>query len=491
TDDDLTPAPPPAPPPVPPPVQLLADDLAESPDAGAAFILPGGKLDPDALRAAFGDSTSEDDESGLPRVTFKLQRDLDKRLDKYLTDRITFMSRSQLQRLIDDGGVTVNGRKPKAATKLRIGDEVTVVVPPPPVTEIQPENIPIEVLFEDEHLIVINKSPDIIVHPARSHNKGTLVHALAWHFKHNSPTGGGLSTVGKDFARPGIVHRLDRHTSGVMVAAKSDEAHWKLGRQFELRQTDKRYLAIVEGLIESDADVIEYPIGPSPSKAKGQREKMVVRHDEQGKHALTIYRVRQRFGASGTSALRADSSSATTGTASASTLPPHLRPELMEALTPKAGPMPGGEPKSRLAEPTYQRNRSGAERRFTLVELELKTGRTHQIRVHLSHLGFPILGDDLYGGHHSTAEMLNADARLSPPDSPLPIPHSRSCIIARQALHAAMLTFVHPITNQKMTFSAPVRSDMADALRLLRARPDAGPVMHVPGSVLDLGAIAP
>lgn len=439
------------------------------PEAGGDFILPGGKLDPDALRQAFGDSASEDDESGLPRVTFKLQRDLDKRLDKYLTDRITFMSRTQLQRLIEEGGVTVNGRKGKASIRLRIGDEVTVVVPPPPVTEIQPENIPLEALFEDEHLIVVNKSPDIIVHPARSHNKGTLVHALAWHFRYNSPSGGGLSTVGKEFARPGIVHRLDRHTSGVMVAAKSDEAHWKLGRQFELRQTDKRYLAIVEGVIETDADVIEHPIGPSPSKAKGQREKMVVRHDELGKHAVTIYRVRQRFGAVPGSGR---------GTrATAGTVPPHLRPELMAAARASAmAPVPVPRASSRSSA------EAASTRGFTLVELELKTGRTHQIRVHLSHMGFPIVGDDLYGGHHSTRAMI--DPRESGE-------RGKAMVMGRQALHAAMLSFVHPVTEKKMTFSAPLRSDMAELLRVLRGRDDAGPVMEVPGAVLDLGAIAP
>ncbi len=486
---------------------LGADEVASAPASPAAgpadaapFILPGGKLDPDALRAAFGDSASEDDEAGLPRVTFKLQRDLDKRLDKYLTDRITFMSRSQLQRLIDDGGVTVNGRKPKAATKLRIGDEVTVVVPPPPATEIQPENIPIEVLFEDEHLIVINKSPDIIVHPARSHNTGTLVHALAWHFKHNSPSGGALSAVGKEFARPGVVHRLDRHTSGVMVAAKTDEAHWKLGRQFELRQTDKRYLALVEGLIEADADIIEHPIGPSPSKAKGQREKMVVRHDEQGKHALTIYRVRQRFGVPvgtppGAAAPRDLSGAPIDDTAPehprpnvpANSIPPHLRPAFVAALQQRRSPEDG--PSAARPTPAPPANRHP---RFTLVELELKTGRTHQIRVHLAHMGFPIVGDDLYGGHHSTAEMLNPKApraaQAAPPGAGQP---GGRFVLSRQALHAAMLSFVHPVTGRKMTFTAPLRDDMAEALRLLRSREDAGEVLNIPGAVLDMGAILP
>lgn len=384
------------------------------------LILPGGKVDPDAVRTAVG-LDGADDESGLARVTFRLTRDLEKRLDKYLTDRITFMSRSQLQRLIDDGGVTVNGRTPKASTKLRLGDEVMVAVPPPPVTEIQPENIPIEVLFEDQHIIVLNKSPDIIVHPARSHNTGTLVHALAWHFMHASSHGGSLSPVGAEFARPGVVHRLDRHTSGVMVAAKTDEAHWKLGRQFELRQTDKRYLAVVEGVIEADADVIDLPIGPSPSKAKGQREKMVVRHDEAGRNAVTIYRVRQRF----------------------------------SPVTP------------------------GAPRGFTLVELELKTGRTHQIRVHLSHMGYPIAGDDMYAGHVFTARQLAGT------------PGDDRTVIARQALHAALLGFMHPVSQQPMVFTAPVRDDMAELITLLRASRGAGPVLTPPGAAIDLDAAIP
>src|ERR1051326_4164732 len=147
-------------------------------------------------------------------------------------------------------------------------------------------------MYEDEFLIVINKAPDIIVHPARSHLKGTMVYALAWRFKNS---GGGLSQVGTEFARPGVVHRLDRHTSGVIVFAKQDEAHWKLGHQFEHRRVEKRYLAIAHGRLEPPADVIDLPIGPHPSRDKGYREKYVVRHDEQGKPSVTIYRVRERY----------------------------------------------------------------------------------------------------------------------------------------------------------------------------------------------------
>jgi 23S rRNA pseudouridine1911/1915/1917 synthase len=373
---------------------------------GEDLLLPSGRVDPEAIRSASEAESEADEDEQLARVQFILRRDLRKRLDEYLADRIGFMSRNQLQRLIDKGGVWVNQRQPKSSTVLRKGDVVEVLIPPPPSTEIQPEEIPLEVLYEDAHLLVVNKSPDIIVHPARSHLSGTMINALAWHFRHR--TGGGLSNVGEEFARPGVVHRLDRHTSGVIVFAKDDEAHWKLGHQFEHRRVDKRYLAIVHGRVEPDIDVIDVPIGPHPSREKGYREKYVVRHDEQGKASVTIYRVREQYNAHD-------------------------------------------------ADPAN---------RFTLLELELKTGRTHQIRVHLSHLDWPIVGDDMYGGR----------------------PHLRedgTPVIARQALHAAILGFEHPITGEKMVFTAPLRGDMAELVQRLRA---AGDVRRpeVPGATVDL-----
>jgi 23S rRNA pseudouridine1911/1915/1917 synthase len=404
-----------------------------------SLVLRGGKVDPDALRraveaaqvAAVEEGADAESDDVLPRVTFTLQRDLQKRLDKYLTDRITFMSRNQLQKLIDRGGVTVNGRQPKASTVLRLNDTVEVIVPAPPSGETIPENIPLDIMFEDEHMLVLNKSPDIIVHPARSHNKGTLINALAYHFKHRSTSGGGLSGVGKDHARPGVVHRLDRHTSGVIVFAKQDEAHWKLGHQFEHRRVDKRYIAIVEGIIETDADVIDLPLGPHPSKEKGYREKQVVRHDEQGKNAVTICRVRERYytqiaSSTGTGAAASDGTSSSAATA------------------PKS-PAGWDAPASVFALPS-----KAAPRGYTLVELELKTGRTHQIRVHLSHLGWPIVGDDMYGGKPFVAS-------------------DGTTVIARQALHACILGIHHPITGQKMEFTAPLRGDMAELVSVLRA----------------------
>jgi len=363
----------------------------ERPDQGADeqtnLIAPGGKVDREALFALYEreEQASGDDEAPIS-VRFQLLRDLDKRLDKYLVDRIPFLSRTSLQNLIHEKAVTVNGRVPKPSTKLHKGDVVVAVLPPPPSNEIPGENIPLAVLFEDDDLIVINKQANILVHPARAHKSGTVINALAWHFQHS--TSGSLSSVGKEFARPGVVHRLDRHTTGVMVAAKSDTAHWRLGKQFENRSTDKRYLALVHGKMEPLADVIDLPLGQHPR----EKEKYAVRWDALGKPSVTVYRVR----------------------------------EIYES--------------------------------HSLVELELKTGRTHQIRVHLSHIGYPIVGDDMYGGKPL---RVGDAAGWKQPDAD-------RIVINRQALHAAMLKFTHPISNKPVTFEAPLPFDMREAIELLR-----------------------
>lgn len=404
-----------------------------------------GKVDVQAVvRAAQAERENEageaiepgGDDALLTRVVFTLQTDVRKRLDKYLCDRITFMSRSQLQRLIEGGGVLVNERLPKASTVLRAGDVVEVVVPPPPSKDIQPEDIPLDVLFEDEHLIVLNKSPDIIVHPARSHLKGTLLSALAFHFKHRSRVGGGLSAVGKDLARPGVVHRLDRHTSGCIVFAKTEEAHWKLGHQFEHRRVEKRYLAVVQGGIEPASDLIELPIGPHPSREKGYREKYVVRHDELGKPSITLYRVLEWYGEGTEARGHGGTKEDWKGWGGAGDV--------------------ASAPVRRAA--------------YSLVELELRTGRTHQIRVHLSHLGYPIVGDDMYGGKAFTA-----------PDG--------STIIQRQALHAALLGFQHPITGEAMRFTAPVRGDMGALIAALRTMRTERPALG--GTLVDVDRLLP
>jgi 23S rRNA pseudouridine1911/1915/1917 synthase len=205
-----------------------------------------------------------------------------------------------------------------------------------------------------------------------------------------------------------VVHRLDRHTSGCIVFAKTDEAHWKLGHQFEHRRVDKRYLAVVQGEVRPDVQVVDLPLGPHPSREKGYREKQVVRHDELGKEAVTIVRVRERY--PGASASR--------------------------------GPC-------------------------TLVELELRTGRTHQIRVHLSYNGWPIVGDDMYGGR----PYEDGAGRV---------------ILSRQALHACTLGIRHPISGEPMRFTAPLRGELAALVHDLRQRRGVERV-DAPGATVDLG----
>lgn len=386
----------------------MAEPLETSEVALAGgLVLPGGKIDAEAIRRAVETAREQglEDEEDVRTVRFSIKRDLDKRLDRYLVDRIAFLSRTQLQKLIDEGGVTVNGRRPKASTRIGAGDEVEVVVPVPPEPNIQPEAIPLEVMYEDEDMIVVNKSADIIVHPARSHLKGTMLSALTYHFQSRGQ--GGLSEVGRDLARPGVVHRLDRHTSGCIVFAKREEAHWKLGQQFEHRKVDKRYLAVVHGKVEPLVQVLDEPMGPHPSREKGYREKQVVRHDELGKPAVTIVRVRERFDVRGVW--------------------------------------------------------------YSLVELELKTGRTHQIRVHLSYHGWPIVGDDMYGGR---AYENGAGA----------------VVIGKQALHACVLGIRHPTKGDAMVFTAPVRGEMAALVGDLRARSGGGEHLDAPGATVDLRA---
>ncbi|MGA1517233.1 MAG: RluA family pseudouridine synthase, partial [Phycisphaerales bacterium] len=352
---------------------------AESPAAGGPLVARGGKVDRDVLLSLHEQLAEGDVDEEAITARFTVGGSVEKRLDLYLTDRIPFLSRTGLQRLIGEGAVTVNRRVAKASTKLKAGDEVAAVLPPPPTKELLAEEIPIRILFEDEHFLVLDKQPDLIVHPARGNKRGTLVNALAWHFKH---AGGSLSTVGEDDARPGIVHRLDRHTSGVMVVAKSDLAHWRLAKQFEQRRVQKRYLALVHGRPEPAADLIDLPLGKHPT----QREKYAVRYDSAGKPAATIYRT--------------------------------------------VASWPG----------------------FSLLELDLRTGRTHQIRVHCSHRGWPIAGDDVYGGRHLELGDFPESAR-DPEEDP------RRLVIARQALHATYLAFEHPMSGETCVFQAPLRED--------------------------------
>ena len=378
-------------------------------DRTASLLGAGGAIDRDALFAIYEENAAKDDESPVT-VEFELLKDLDKRLDRYLVDRVPFLSRTQIQRLIEEEAITVNGRVPKSSTKLRKGDRIVAALPPPPSGAIQPEDIPLDVIYEDDSIIVVNKPAGLIVHPARSHKSGTLVNALAWRFKHVS--GGELSKVGEEFARPGVVHRLDKFTSGAIVSAKNDTAHWRLGKQFEMRRTDKRYLALVHGHPEKDVETIDLPLGKHPTV----KEKYAVRFDDTGKQSLTIARVRERYvGADGA--------------------------------------------------------------KHALVELELKTGRTHQIRVHLSYIGLPIVGDDMYGGKHTTERMLGGE--------------SDAILLARQALHATTLGFRHPMTEKQVMFTAPMAADIRRAVDLLRSATRAAGLesaASAPGASVELSA---
>jgi 23S rRNA pseudouridine1911/1915/1917 synthase len=316
-----------------------------------------------------------------------------RRIDAYLASRFTDYSRSVIQRIIEAEAVHVNGRAVKASYKVRSGDMVRVWLPelldPSPV----PEDIPIDVVYEDETLTVINKPPGMVTHPAKGNWKGTLVNAIQFHYDN-------LSTVAGE-NRPGIVHRLDRDTSGLLVVVKDDLAHRKLALQFEHREVHKEYLALVYGVPQRDSDYIERPIGFHPVT----REKMAIRSlEDGGKPAVTFYEVLERF------------------------------------------------------------------QGFALVRCKPQTGRTHQIRVHLTHIGHPIVADKAYSGRDklTLGELLGADSAS---------PTLVTILIDRQALHAHSLGFTHPLSSNPISLTAPLPQDMERTLCAFRAhRPFGAPI---------------
>lgn len=347
-------------------------------ESAVADNAASGSLQPSTGSAAEGELTAE------PQEFTVTEAEAGKRLDALLAERFAYHSRMNLRRAIHAGGTLVDGRSVRSAFRVRPGQLVRVHLPPIPREGPIPEDIPLEILFEDEHFAVINKPPAMVVHPGRGHWKGTLTAALAHHFQSLSDVGGPV--------RPGVVHRLDRDTTGVIVIAKSNRAHFELSQQFEERVTEKEYLAIVVGAPEYDRDMIDLPIGVHPY----QREKMAIRaNHETSKPAKTFYEVAERF----------------------------------------AG--------------------------FALVRAMPKTGRTHQIRVHLAHLGYPVLCDKQYGGRSriTRAELardLSSDTMTEPP------------LLDRHALHAFRLTIQHPITGESLTFEAPLPADMTETLAALR-----------------------
>lgn len=333
--------------------------------------------------------TQEAEEDGAQHASLLIRRLLPtRRIDKYLRHRFSDFSRTTIQKLIEEEAVTVNGHATKSSYQLNPGDRIDIILPPPPITEIQPENIPLDILYEDEHMIVLNKQTNLIVHPARGNSSGTLVNGLVYYS--NS-----LSTVNGEF-RPGIVHRLDRNTTGVMCVAKTDTAHWRLAHQFEHRQVQKVYIAVVHGTMELDADIIDIPLGRHPRV----REKYAARPDS-GKTAVTKYELIQQY------------------------------------------------------------------QGYALLKLSPKTGRTHQLRVHMSVAKHPMVADTMYGGKMMTLEQLANGQPLPQGKEPGAHLGKDDYVIERQALHAAELHIRHPASGKMMDFEAPLRDDIKLLVDLL------------------------
>jgi len=359
-------------------------------------------LVPDEDLEDLEDEESDDDEAvlksgepgepGGPRhVQLKIRRKLPgHRLDKYLHGRFRKVSRTTIQRLIKLGEITVNGKPTKASYEAEGGDIIDITFPPPEPYEVVPENIPLNIVYEDDFVLVVNKEVGMVVHPASRTQRGTVANALAYYSSSLSKT--------DDPFRPGIVHRLDKNTSGIMIVAKTDEAHWRLALQFEKRTTQKTYTAIVHGNPEFDEDVINVPIGRHPTVydryiATGFAERMGGKFEKKlSKEAVTKYKVTERF--------------------------------------------------------------SG----FSLVELFPKTGRTHQLRIHMSHIHHPIVGDPFYGGRHLS--IRDVTGRPEDPTEPRFI---------RQMLHAHRLIVQHPIYETPLELEAPPPADMQELIDLLRA----------------------
>jgi 23S rRNA pseudouridine1911/1915/1917 synthase len=358
---------------------------------------------------------AEDAESDVVHFSWRVTKNLTRRIDQYLVDRVGYLSRAGVQRVIDDGLVTVNGKTTKASYKPKNGDEVRMVAPPEPVNELLPEPIPLEIVYEDEHFLALNKQTDLIVHPARGRWSGTLVNGLV---HYGNSRGTEFSKVNGSW-RPGILHRLDKNTTGIMLVAKSDEAHWRMARQFENRTIQKTYMALCHGVPALLADVINMPIG----KDKYIREKQAVRKIENGgREAITKYEVLETY-----QAIVDGESAASLGNDAQ-----HLRFGEFDHPADRIHKQP--------------------PKKFCLVKLTPKTGRTHQLRVHMAALGHPMVGDTMYGGRIIEATH----------------PDGTPFRFDRQALHAREITFTHPATLDKMTLEAPLPPDICQLQRLLK-----------------------
>lgn len=293
---------------------------------------------------------------------FQIEQKSD-RVDKYLTTELDTMSRSKVQNLIADGYVIVNGETIKANYKLEAGDKVEVFVPEPEAVDVEAEDIPLDIIYEDKDIVLVNKAQGMVVHPGAGNPNGTLVNALLFHIKDLSGINGEI--------RPGIVHRLDKDTSGILIVAKNDEAHVNLSEQLQNRTVKRKYWALVHGVLPHEHGTINAPIGRDPK----DRQKFTV--IKGGKEAISHFRVLERI------------------------------------------------------------------QKFSLMEVSLETGRTHQIRVHLNYIDHPVAGDKIYGPKKS----LEGNG---------------------QFLHARMLEFTHPRTGETMSFEAELPALFEETLDRLR-----------------------
>lgn len=326
--------------------------------------------------ASFSELEAPEDESSEKRTSpafheFKISKDEPSgvRLDKYLSDKLPDLTRSRLQRLIKDGAVLVNGSSAKVSTKLSAGDRIFLTMPEPEEFSAKPENIPLDILYEDDDLLIVNKPKGMVVHPASGHYTGTLVNAVLYHCQ------GSLSGI-NGVLRPGIVHRIDRNTTGSLIICKNDKAHQCIADQLKVHSITRKYRAIVHGRLTEDG-VVHTTIGRHPLN----RKEMAV-NVPNGKDAVTHYHVLETFD------------------------------------------------------------------KFTYIECQLETGRTHQIRVHMKSIGHPILGDDVYG----------------PAKCPFPG-------LEGQTLHAMTIGFLHPTTGNYMEFEAPLPDYFEQLLKKLRVLP--------------------
>lgn len=301
--------------------------------------------------------------------------DIGKRLDAFVAEKIEDWSRSRLQKLIADGDCLVNEKPSKSSYKLRADDEIEIELTEFPAVEFAPEDIPLDIVYEDEFLAVINKKSGMVIHPGAGVSSGTLANAIAHHFKFQIQDS-------KIQNRVGIVHRLDKDTSGLIVVAKSEEIHEKLSEQFRNREVFKSYVALVHGEPEENAGTIDAPI----AREKHNRTKMGIR--AHGRNALSLWKVKKRF------------------------------------------------------------------EKFTLLAVEIKTGRTHQIRVHFAHINHPIVGDETYNaGRDKTVHDLQIRKAIQD--------------LNRFFLHAEKLSFTHPASQERLNFIAPLPNELTDFLELL------------------------